>query len=331
MRYLLLTIGVLSATAFADDRIGVPEIPISQCTVSNASVAYSMWNTERQAQLGETTLPLVRTWKKLAAKAAANAPDSKRPINELLSKPDLDAFDKASQDYAHVESWMYTESARARDIEYLAHTAELIDNEFRWDKTPAENSDDDYLLTMAGALSVLLKSKAEPPPENDQKCSFGLSLENEANDLFASLGPDLPQRVDDAQKIIVTMQITYGKRPPAEILTDPHITALDKVKLDKVMLETIYPLQRFMKAVSYLQALQWMNIASIAVYSSRVEFLKSGQHSNMPGAFTSLESDPNTPEQVNIALRLLDKMSMKFPSEHEKMLKQLGEVAKQHQ
>lgn len=264
-------------------------------------------------------------------KLAAKAPDNKRPIEESLSKPDLDAFNRASQDYAHLESWMFTESARARDIEYLARTAELIDNEFRWYKTPSENSDDDYLLTMAGALSVLMKGKAEPPPENDRQCSFGLSLQNESNDLLTSLGPDLPQRLDDAQKIIVTMQITYGKRPPSEILTDPHITAQDKAKLEKVMQETIFPLQRAMKAVSSLQALQWMNIASIAVHSSRVQFLKSGQHGNMPGTFTSLESDPNTPEQVNVALRFLDNMSMRFPSEHEKMLKQLGEAAKQHQ
>jgi hypothetical protein len=303
--------------AYADDQQGAAGIAPSACKVTAVVNAEIMRDVQQQADLARQEVPRLQEMQRLGDKAPAG---SVRPLKELLSKPDLAAFDRASADYAFLESWQFTESARARDIESLAKTVEVLDGEYRWGKVPADNTDDDVLVTAAGALAALLGDKLVTPPTDPKVCTFQLALANYLNEVYATLGPDLESMAKEAALVVNTMRITYREQDPTKILANPDITAADRAKLQKVMTEIVYPMQRAAKIGREVEAVMLLDRASDRVYQFRKGHLGSrATFKTLPGAFGALESDPATPEAVNVALRILDNLSMKFPSGHEKL------------
>ncbi len=303
--------------AHADDQQGAAGIAPTACKVAAVLSAEMMRDAHRQADLGGQAIPILNEITRLADKAPAG---SVRPLKELLSKSDLAAMDRASADYAFLEFWQYTESARARDIESLARTVEVLDGEYRWGKVPADNTDDDVLVTAAGALAALLGDKLVTPPTDPKVCTFQLALANYRDEVFASLGPDLEGRAKEAAQVIGTMRITYREEDPTKILANPSITVADRAKLQKVMTEIVNPMQYAAKTDRAVEAVMLLDRASDRVYQFRKSHLASrATFKALPGAFGVLESDPATPEQINVALRILDNLSVKFPSRHEKL------------
>lgn len=285
----------------------VLDLPESRCNLREAVAALHFQSVERRAAIAEQMLPVVDNLKAVTEKVK----DNNRPVGDQLSTADVDKFSRYSQQIQTMQLSSLIESRRLWDLSAIETMAMLADQEYRWSKTPKENTDD-AIYHASYQVIKLISSKLEVTEPKTKQCTLEYALHKLAQEPISKLEPLLPQ---------VPAASSYYKSLTTKYKTDPidrkKLTTAERVKYDEYE-NNVFSI--FRKNYSYVKDIQ-----SIKVMANALELMYQANMQDIALSGGSIDAIGKTiqrniqknayDEPTQLALGMWTKINEKIPSE----------------
>ena len=287
------------------------DTPIKQCSLETITNDYRIYNITRQAEYATATLPLIQTIRQITEKA----PNSNKPLIELLSKEDVSTFNQVNQRLQAILSQQYIDSGYIRNINVINSLVQIADKNYRFGTEVKEGSTDSiyqiliYLFRNEIEKYIVLDSTVVP---SQDKCSLDLALyklQAEGLDKLNSYSKDLDVAMGYLQSLL--------KKYSMETLDRGRVSKEELRHLDKAINETINPAKRVGQFVYDLGAIRLMATTSDLIYQSNKLDMETygGDLDSIGKTIQSMTKANKIDPKTAIAITIWRKIDELIPSE----------------
>lgn len=148
----------------------------SACTTDNVIKKLIVESIKKQSEVLVNKLSALNKVKKIIN--SVKDKESKKPIGELLSVKDADAFSENSQRIGSMNMVHVIDSNYQRDLTTISHLTKLVDDFYYYDKLPDTKSQDAFYLELLLAWRQTMHKKTNIENNNSNQCTLDSALYN---------------------------------------------------------------------------------------------------------------------------------------------------------